>query len=131
MARLGRKDRGLLSKTREGKHVWFVRLYHLGRESRFGSFPTKTAAREFYEKAKREQKEGLFFPERYRSAGTETVEELIDRYLIGHSGNTKSQRDERRFGAWWKVRSERLSSPVCHAGHSGRCAAAPPFRENP
>jgi hypothetical protein len=59
MARLGRKDRGLYSKLREGKAVWFVRLYHIGRESRFGSFPTKTAAREFYEKAKREQKEGL------------------------------------------------------------------------
>jgi integrase len=81
-----------------------VRLYHHGQERRFGSFPSKTAAREFYEKAKREQKEGMFFPERYRNAGTETIETLIDRYLIGHSGNTKSQRDERRFGAWWKAR---------------------------
>ena len=27
MARLGRKDRGLLAKIREGKQVWFVRLY--------------------------------------------------------------------------------------------------------
>ena len=73
-------------------------------ETRFGSFPTKTAAREFYEKAKREQKEGIFFPERYRRGGAETIEALIDRHLIGFGGNTKSQRDERRFGAWWKVR---------------------------
>lgn len=36
-----------------------------GRERQFGSFPTKTKAREFYEKAKLEQKEGRFFPERY------------------------------------------------------------------
>ncbi len=73
MARAGRKDRGLLSKPdsagKPGKRVkllWYVRLYHEGRERRFGSFPNKTKAREFYEKAKLEQKEGRFFPERYQ-----------------------------------------------------------------
>ena len=50
MARAGRKDRGLLSKPDStGKPAWFVRLYHEGRERRFGSFPNKTKAREFYE----------------------------------------------------------------------------------
>lgn len=81
MARLGRKDRGLVAKIREGKQVWYVRLYHHGRERRFGSFPTKTAARDFYEKAKLEQKEGRFFPERYQKGGYELVDTFIDRYL--------------------------------------------------
>lgn len=104
MARKGRKDRGLLQKTdSSGRLLWYVRLYHHGQERRFGSFPSKTAAREFYEKAKREQREGLFFPERYRSAGTELVDVLIDRYL-SLCGDKKSQRDEQRFGAWWKTR---------------------------
>lgn len=45
MARPGRKDRGLLSKpdaTRPRKRIWHVRLYHNGKERRFGSFKTKT-----------------------------------------------------------------------------------------
>ena len=59
MARPGRKDRGLLSKPDStGKLLWYVRLYHEGKERRFGSFPTKTSARDFYEKAKQEQKQG-------------------------------------------------------------------------
>jgi len=103
MARLGRKDRGLLAKIREGKQVWYVRLYHHGRERRFGSFPTKTAARDFYEKAKLEQKEGRFFPERYQKGGYELVDTFIDRYLTT-IGQRKTQADERRFGAWWKAR---------------------------
>ena len=65
MARAGRKDRGLLSKADSaGKALWYVRLYHDGKERRFGSFLTKTAARDFYEKAKQEQQTGRFFPER-------------------------------------------------------------------
>jgi hypothetical protein len=53
MARAGRKDRGLLFKRDStGKPVWYVRLYHEGRERRFGSFKVKTEAREFYEKAR-------------------------------------------------------------------------------
>ena len=56
MARLGRKDRGLLAKARNGKLVWYVRLYHERKERRFGSlsFGTKTEARAFYDKAKHE-----------------------------------------------------------------------------
>jgi hypothetical protein len=50
MARAGRRDRGLLAKKDSaGKPVWYVRLYHEGKERRFGSFSTKTAARDFYE----------------------------------------------------------------------------------
>jgi len=70
MARAGRKDRGLLvRKDSTGKPVWYVRLYHEGKERRFGSFKNKTEARDFYEKAKQEQKAGRFFPDRYRTGG--------------------------------------------------------------
>lgn len=104
MARAERKDRGLLSKPDStGKPVWFVRLYHDGRERRFGSFPTKTKAREFYEKAKLEQKEGRFFPERYQHGGYELVEAVIDRYLLTiTTKKPMSQVEDRYFGEWWK-----------------------------
>lgn len=104
MARAGRKDRGLLpKKDQEGKIIgWTVRLHHEGRERRFGSFTTKTEARDFYEKAKQEQKQGRFFPERYQQGGYELVETIIDDYM---KGNTKKSRDEdQRHGDWWKAR---------------------------
>ena len=83
MARKGRLDRGLMQKRDASeKIVWFVRLYHEGKERRFGSFSTKTAARDFYEKAKQEQKAGRFFPERYQHGGYELVEAVINRYLL-------------------------------------------------
>lgn len=104
MARAGRKDRGLLSKLdATGKRVWVVRLSHEGRARQFGSFPSKTKAREFYEKTKLEQQEGRFFPERYQQGGYELVETVIDRYLLTiTTRKLKSQVEERYFGAWWK-----------------------------
>jgi len=100
MARAGRKDRGLLSKKDStGKPVWYVRLYHEGRERRFGSFSTKTAARDFYEKAKQEQKTGRFFPERYQQGGYAKLEEVLDGYLAAFTG--RSKRDEERFKKKW------------------------------
>ena len=104
MARKGRLDRGLMQKRDvNGKIVWFVRLYHEGKERRFGSFSTKTAARDFYGKAKLEQKEGRFFPERYQQRGYELVDAVIDRYLL--TVTTKkptTQMAERFFAKWWK-----------------------------
>lgn len=103
MARPGRKDRGLLSKPdTTGKPVWFVRLYHEGRDRRFGSFPNKTKAREFYEKAKLEQKEGRFFPERYQHGGNALAEELISAHVA--VSTVKNQSAEKHYGAWWKDR---------------------------
>jgi integrase len=105
MARLGRKDRGLLSRLdTAGSKMWYVRLWHDGRERRFGSFPTKTNAREFYEKAKLEQKEGRFFPERYQHGGYELVGELIDRFLqTVLIRKPTTRRDDEFFGGWWKT----------------------------
>ncbi len=111
MARAGRKDRGLLSKRdTAGKTVWHVRLWHEGKERRFGSFKTKTDARDFYEKAKQEQKSGRFFPERYQHGGYELMQETLDRYM---AGNTKKSRSEdARQARWW---SERLAGKRLNA----------------
>ena len=79
--------------------MWYVRLYHEGRERRFGSFPNKTMAREFYEKAKLEQKEGRFFPERYQIGGFAKLAEVLEEYLTAFTG--RSERDERRYKNTW------------------------------
>ena len=82
MARKGRLDRGLLCrKDTTGKPLWYVRLYHEGKERRFGSFKTKTQARDFYEKAKQEQKVGRFFPERYHAGGSIKLRDLIEGHM--------------------------------------------------
>jgi hypothetical protein len=69
-------------------------------EKNDGSFNTKTQAREFYEKAKQEQKADRFFPERYQSGGYESVEDAIDRYLQ-MTTTKKDQRGNRCFARWW------------------------------
>src|SRR5215831_5353578 len=103
MARAGRRDRGLLSKKDStGKPVWYVRLYHEGRERRFGSFSTKTAARDFYEKAKQEQQQGRFFPERYQHGGYALAEEVIARHVA--VSTVKNQAAEKHYGVWWTAR---------------------------
>lgn len=111
MARAGRKDRGLLSRPdATGKPVWYVRLTHEGRERRFGSFPNKTKAREFYEKAKLEQKEGRFFPERYQHGGYASVEELIAHHVA--VSIVKNQSAEKHYGEWWadRLKGKRLNA---------------------
>ena len=115
MARKGRTDRGLLQrKDAQDKLVWYVRLSHNGRERWFGSFPTKTKAREFYEKAKVEQKEGRFFPKRYHQNGCPLAKTWIQDYLdtLSTSGKTpKTQKEELRYGRWWmkQLAGKRLS----------------------
>lgn len=104
MARKGRVDRGLMMKPdAAGKMVWYVRLYHEGKERRFGSFRTKTEARDFYEKSKQEQRQGRFFPERYQHGGYERMEELLTRHMLTRA-NKKDQRGERCFLKWWTDR---------------------------
>ncbi len=101
MARKGHQDRGLMSKTdTTGKTLWYVRLMHDGKDRRFGSFPTKTKARQFYEKVKTEQHEWRFFPERYQHGGYELVQEAIDRYLANMEGG-KTYDDHVYFAKWW------------------------------
>jgi integrase len=116
MARPGRKDRGLLAKKDStGKTVWNVQLYHEGKERRFGSFSTKTAAREFYEKAKQEQQTGRFFPERYQHGGKELASTVIASYLttLPTSGKKPTTiAEEKYYGRWW---TDRLTGKALHA----------------
>lgn len=105
MARKGRLDRGLFAKPNvQGKLLWYVRLFHNRKSKKFGPFSTKTMAREFYEKSKREQREGRFFPERYHQHGYPLVSEWIKHYLTtlpGTGKTPKTQREEHRYAAWW------------------------------
>jgi len=71
-----------------GKPAWYVRLWHAGKERRFGAFKTKTQARDFYEKAKQEQKAGRFFPEGYHPAGHMKLKELIQGYMATNTKKT-------------------------------------------
>src|SRR5262245_50246916 len=101
MARAGRRDRGLVEKRNTaGKVVWYVRLWHHGKEERFGSFPTKTEARNFYNDAKKEQRENRFFPERYQHATSELIQTILDDYLLTTAGKWTIKR-EREFARWW------------------------------
>jgi integrase len=111
MARKGRLDRGLVQrKDATGKTVWGVRLWHEGKERRFGGFVSKTQARDFYEKAKQEQKADRFFPERYQSGGYELVQDAINRYLQ-RTTTKKDQRGNRGFARWWgeRFKGQRLN----------------------
>ena len=109
MARKGRLDRGLVQRPdATGKLMWHVRLYHNGTERQFGSFANKTKARDFYDKAKLEQKEGRFFPERYQRGGYETVEHILEQYLNTLPCSNKKPAtvaDERHYAAWWQTGS--------------------------
>jgi hypothetical protein len=104
----GEKRSGLLSKPdSRGKAVWYVRLYDEGKERRFGAFKNKTEARDFYEKAKQEQKQGRFFPERYQRGGKELASAVIEAYLatLPTSGKKPTTiTDEKYYGHWWTDR---------------------------
>jgi site-specific recombinase XerD len=103
MARAGRKDRGLLSKLDSaGKVKWYARLYHEGKEKRFGPFKDKTEARNFYNKAKLEQLQGRFFPERYQGGGYDFLSSLLDRHTA--TSKVKNHWAERHYAEWWKKR---------------------------
>ena len=107
MARAGRKDRGLLSKLDSaGKTLWYVRLCADGRDRRFGAFKNKTEARDFYEKAKQEQKQGRFFPERYQCGGYVFVEELLTRRA--ETTTVKNPATEKYYMTWWTERLKGL-----------------------
>jgi len=104
MARKGRLDRGLYQRLNaEGKPVWYVRILHHGQDRRFGSFPTKTEARNFYDKAKREQTEQRFDPQQYQKRQA-VLGDLIDQHL--QVSQVKNLDTEKYYGRWWKDRLE-------------------------
>lgn len=102
MARKGRVDRGLYQRLNaEGKPVWYVRVVENGKQQRFGAFPTKTEARNFYDKVKREQAEQRFDPQQYRKRQA-VLGDLIDQHL--EVSRVKSLETEKYYGRWWKER---------------------------
>lgn len=112
MARKGRVDRGLVQRRNAaGEKVWYVRLYHQGKEEWFGSFKGKTEARDFYEDAKSRQRNKKFFPEQYQLRTSDTMTSIIDRYLDKLDGCGKKKKtilDERLYGKWWNKRLDGL-----------------------
>ena len=68
----------------------------------FGSFPTKTEAREFYEDKKSEQRRGQFFPENFQRRGAALLQKTIDDYMA--SNRKKTIKEDRRYATFWKDR---------------------------
>ncbi len=116
MARKGRVDRGLVRRLNAGgEMVWYVRLYHHGNEEWFGSFPTKTEARDFYDDAKSQQRKKKFFPEQYQLRTSDTLAAIIARYTAKLDGCDKKRKtiiDERLYGKWWTERLNTLTSEI-------------------
>ncbi|GJL65119.1 MAG: hypothetical protein NPIRA05_00900 [Nitrospirales bacterium] len=102
MARKGRVDRGLYQRfNAEGKPAWYVRVVENGKQQRFGAFPTKTEARNFYDKVKREQAEQRFDPQQYRKRQA-VLGDLIDQHLA--VCRVQNLDTEKYYGRWWKAR---------------------------
>ena len=108
MARKGRIDRGLVpKKNAAGQIVWHVRVgIGNGKEKWFGPFPTKSKAREHYQKCKHEQAEQRFNPERYQRGRYELLRDTIDRFLMGNT--KKNQKNDEIYAAWWKTHYGKL-----------------------
>lgn len=101
MARKGRIDRGLVERPK-GSNKWYVRLYDLGKEHWFGPHVNKSAARMFYELAKREQKEERFEPDRYhRRQRKITLQEWLDHSLENHTTKNQYHQHQIHYGRWW------------------------------
>jgi site-specific recombinase XerD len=101
MARQGRKDRGLVERPKDSG-IWWVRLYHLGREHWFGPHVNKSTARAFYEQCKKEQREERFEPERYHRRHRKiTLREWINQYL--EALTARSEKGQKFYGWWWKI----------------------------
>jgi len=72
-----------------------------GKEKWFGPFPTKSKAREHYQKCKHEQAEQRFNPERYQRGRYELLRDTIDRFLMGNT--KKNQKNDDIYATWWKT----------------------------
>lgn len=102
MSRPTQHERGLYSqKNKAGQVRWYVRASVHGRMQHFGSFDSKTKAREFYSRAKtlgREQRltPGQTLPIDY------TVPELFTLYLP-QAAHRLAAREQQRFADWWSA----------------------------
>ena len=103
MAQKKQSDRGLVKrKNRAGKTVWYCRLYLDGRMRWFGSFPTKTEARQCYQEAKTDQRRGQFFSQHLQHRGAKRLADAIDDYMrLNHK---RTVADDRNYARFWKAR---------------------------
>jgi len=100
MARVA--DRGLYSRrNKAGDRVWYVRAGLNGRMRHFGSFPSKTKAREFYERAKTLTREQRINPGLTVEADY-TVAQMFAAYLP-QAAHRRAYREQRRFANWWSA----------------------------
>jgi integrase len=110
MARKDGKDRGILEYPKKSGH-WWMRAYHEGKEKRCGPFPTKSEARNVYDRWTVERRkcfaQGIpFDPATFTKAPKPKPDKnirlgvLIDQYLEGCIA--KSLSEQARYGKWWK-----------------------------
>ncbi|MCA9469856.1 MAG: site-specific integrase, partial [Nitrospira sp.] len=99
MARIHGKDRGIQEKPK-GSGKWWVRLFVNGRERRYRC-DSKSQAKALYGKLKAEQREGIYFPEKYAQTKEITLRTWIDRYLEGSTN--RSFQSEQHYGRFWKL----------------------------
>ena len=99
MARKHGKDRGIQEKPK-GSGTWWVRLFVNGRERRYRC-DSKSQAKALYGRLKAEQREGIYFPEKFAQTKEITLRTWIDRYLEGSTN--RSIQSERHYGRFWKL----------------------------
>jgi len=107
MARKGEKNKGVFERPKDSG-IWWVRLTHEGREHRF-KVGNISKAKAFYRKAKVEQKEKRFQPEKYHAEKKKKIylDEYIESYL--YTCTNIAIRDTRRYATFWAKTFSRRS----------------------
>lgn len=105
-------NRGLRSRINAaGEEVWYVYLSIGGRMQHFGSFATAQQARDFYQQAKTEERQGRFFPEAHKHQAAPLLRTLIDAWEID-PGRPSAKQDQ-TYKTWWLDRCARLTLTDC------------------
>jgi integrase len=98
MARSGNKDRGILELPK-GSGNWWVRVWINGKEKRYRA-SNKTQAKTLYAKIKGEQREGIYFPEKYEKKRV-AFRTLANEYLKYADVHHKRKGDDKpRLEKW-------------------------------
>lgn len=105
-------NRGLRSRINAaGEEVWYVYLSIGGRMQHFGSFATAQDARDFYQQAKTEERQGRFFPEAHKHQAAPLLRTLIDAWHIDEAKPSAPQATT--YKAWWLTRCGSLTLADC------------------
>lgn len=105
-------NRGLRSRINAaGDEVWYVYLSIGGRMQHFGSFASAHEAREFYQQAKTEERQGRFFPEAHKHQAAPLLRTIIEAWEI--DPGRPSAKQDKTYKAWWLDRCARLTLTDC------------------